>query len=218
MDFSDLRFLTERLEIRRFVPGDFAAFHAYHSQPEVYRYLYAEPLDDAAAAEKFQRASAPRLREDDDAAVFAVERREDGAVIGEVVLKLASAIARQVEVGYIFNPVFAGKGYATEAMRAVLDFAFSRLNFHRLCPARCRECRLGRGCRTAGHAARGPSDPERPVQRHLGRRIHLCAAQGRMDGAAKGLKARQRRKNSAAKQIAAGQGARGYAGRLATIM
>jgi RimJ/RimL family protein N-acetyltransferase len=90
MDFSDLRFSTERLEIRRFVPDDFAAFHAYHSQPEVYRYLYAGPLDDAEAAEKFEKASVPQLRKDGDAAVFAVERRDDGAVIGEVVLKLES--------------------------------------------------------------------------------------------------------------------------------
>lgn len=131
MDFSDLRFSTERLEIRRFVPADFAAFQAYHSQPEVYRYLYADPLNDAEAAEKFGKASVPRLRKNGDCAVFAVERREDGAVLGEVVLKLESAIARQVEVGYIFNPAFAGKGYATEAMRAILDFAFSTLNFHR---------------------------------------------------------------------------------------
>ena len=131
MDFSDLCFSTERLEIRRFVPGDFAAFLAYHSQPEVYRYLYADPLDDAEAAEKFEKASVPRLRKDGDAAVFAVECREDGAVVGEVVLKLESAVARQVEVGYIFNPAFAGNGYATEAMKAVLDFAFARLNFHR---------------------------------------------------------------------------------------
>lgn len=131
MDFSDLRFSTERLHIRRFVPADFAAFRAYHRLPEVYRYLYAEPLDDAEAAEKFAKASVPRLRKNGDAAVFAVERRADGAVMGEVVLKLDSAIARQVEVGYIFNPAFAGKGYATEAMRAILEFAFSDLNFHR---------------------------------------------------------------------------------------
>ncbi|WP_276120454.1 GNAT family N-acetyltransferase [Pararhizobium qamdonense] len=131
MDFSDLRFSTQRLDIRRFVPADFAAFQAYHRLPEVYRYLYAEPLDDAEAAEKFERACVPRLRKKGDAAVFAVERREDAAVIGELVLKLESAIARQVEVGYIFNPAFAGKGYATEAMRAILDFAFSTLNFHR---------------------------------------------------------------------------------------
>lgn len=132
MTLSELRVSTDRLVIRPFAPDDFEAFFAYHKLPEVYRFLYQEPLDETAARAKFARASTPSLDEDGDVAVFAVERQEDGALIGEVLLKLASKTAAQAETGYIFNPAFAGKGYATEAMRAVLDLGFSRLNFHRI--------------------------------------------------------------------------------------
>ncbi|HEV7305792.1 GNAT family N-acetyltransferase [Ensifer sp.] len=132
MTLSDIRVFTERLTIRPFSAGDFPGFFAYHQLPEVYRFLYQDPLDETGAQAKFAKASAPRLAEDGDVAVFAVERREDGALIGEVLLKLASKAAEQAETGYIFNPAFAGKGYATEAMRAVLDLGFSRLNFHRI--------------------------------------------------------------------------------------
>lgn len=132
MDLSDIRLSTDRLVIRHFAPEDFDGFHAYHRLPEVYRYLYADPLDEVRAREKFAKASNPRLDEDGDVAVFAVERREDGALIGEVLLKLAGKAARQAETGYIFNPAFAGKGYATEAMRAALELGFSRLDFHRI--------------------------------------------------------------------------------------
>ncbi|HEV7318183.1 MAG TPA: GNAT family protein [Ensifer sp.] len=132
MNLSALRISTERLVIRPFAPEDFEAFFAYHRLPEVYRFLYQEPLDEAAARAKFAKASIPRLDDDGDTAVFAVERREDGALIGEVLLKVASKAAQQVETGYIFNPVFAGKGYATEAMRAVLELGFSTLSFHRI--------------------------------------------------------------------------------------
>lgn len=132
MTLSVLRILTDRLVIRPFTPDDFPAYFAYHRLPEVYRYLYREPLDETAARAKFAKASAPRLDEDGDVAVFAVERQEDGALIGEVLLKLESKTAAQAESGYIFNPTFAGKGYATEAMRAVLELGFSTLNFHRI--------------------------------------------------------------------------------------
>ncbi|OCO99637.1 MULTISPECIES: GNAT family protein [unclassified Ensifer] len=132
MTLSELRIFTDRLVIRSFAPDDFPAFFAYHRLPEVYRYLYQEPLDEKAARAKFAKASMPRLDEDGDVAVFAVERQEDGVLIGEVLLKLASKDAKQAETGYIFNPAFAGKGYATEAMRVVLDLGFSTLNFHRI--------------------------------------------------------------------------------------
>ncbi|KQW66054.1 GNAT family N-acetyltransferase [Ensifer sp. Root127] len=132
MDLSDLRISTDRLTIRHFAPEDFDGFHAYHRLPEVYLYLYANPLDEDGARAKFAKASDPRLDADGDVAVFAVERRQDGALVGEVLLKLASKAARQAEAGYIFNPAFSGKGYATEAMRAVLDLGFFQLNFHRI--------------------------------------------------------------------------------------
>lgn len=132
MDLSDIRLSTDRLVIRHFTPEDFDGFYAYHRLPEVYRYLYADPLDEEGARAKFAKASNPRLDEDGDVAVFAVERVEDGALVGEVLLKLASKAARQAETGYIFSPAFAGKGYATEAMRAALDLGFRRLDFHRI--------------------------------------------------------------------------------------
>ncbi|MEI2299396.1 GNAT family N-acetyltransferase [Ensifer sp. MJa1] len=132
MTLSDIRISTERLIIRPFAANDFPSFLAYHRLPEVYRFLYQAPLDETAARAKFAKASAPRLEDDGDVAVFAVERQDDGVVLGEVLLKLASKAAGQAETGYIFNPAFAGKGYATEAMRSVLNLGFSTLNFHRI--------------------------------------------------------------------------------------
>jgi RimJ/RimL family protein N-acetyltransferase len=47
-------------------------------------------------------------------------------------LRLVSKSARQGELGYILNPRFASRGYATEALRALVTFAFDELGFHRL--------------------------------------------------------------------------------------
>ncbi len=58
--------------------------------------------------------------------------KESGELIGEVLLKLASSAALQGEIGYIFNPVYAGKGYAAEAVRSVLERGFTDVGFHRI--------------------------------------------------------------------------------------
>ena len=36
------------------------------------------------------------------------------------------------EVGYLFNPAHAGRGYATEASRALLQVGFEELGLHRI--------------------------------------------------------------------------------------
>lgn len=63
---------------------------------------------------------------------LAVTRAEDGTLIGEVLLKIASKAVAQAEVGYIFNPGFAGRGFATEAVAAMLSVGFETLDFHRI--------------------------------------------------------------------------------------
>ena len=123
---------TNRLTLRDFVVGDFSAYEAYHSQQDVYRYLYAAPPAGTALREKFSKMLTAPFEQDGDTFRLAVERKNDGALIGEVQLKLASKDARQGEIGYIFNPAFGGKGYATEAVAAIIDVGFSSFGFHRI--------------------------------------------------------------------------------------
>lgn len=119
--------MTERLVLRRFARRDYDAYAAYHCRADVYRFLYSDPPE-----QQFAQVLASRLNEDSDAFHFAVERREDGAVLGEALLRLANKKALQAEVGYIFNPAFSGKGYATEAVAAVVGLGFKDLGYHRI--------------------------------------------------------------------------------------
>ncbi|MCR8549913.1 GNAT family N-acetyltransferase [Salipiger sp. P9] len=131
-DLSCLPVVTERLVLRRFRPDDLVGFAAYHSREEVYRYLYQAVPEGAEMAEKFAGFLDTPFAAEGDRLRLAVTRAADEALLGQVSLRIASRSARQGEIGYIFHPDVAGRGYATEAVRALLDLAFGRVGFHRI--------------------------------------------------------------------------------------
>ncbi|EHR59834.1 GNAT family N-acetyltransferase [Saccharomonospora cyanea] len=124
---------TERLTLRPAVVSDLDAIHAYLSQEGVCRYLLHGPLSREEVEAKLvaceKRAT---LGEKGDFVRLAVVRNEDGAVVGDVILDITSVEAATVEIGWVFSPDVAGRGYATEAARALRDYAFETLNAHRV--------------------------------------------------------------------------------------
>ncbi len=62
--------------------------------------------------------------------VWAVTRRSDGALVGEVDAVVDDNIVC-TNLGYYFFPDFWGQGYATEAVKAVADYLISQ-GIHRL--------------------------------------------------------------------------------------
>jgi len=108
--------------IRRFTPDDWRDLHEYLSQPEVVRF---EPYD--AFAEKASKKEAARRAE--DPGFWAVCLRESGKLIGNVYL--GQQAFDSWELGYVFNREYHGKGYATEAARALLDDVFANRNARR---------------------------------------------------------------------------------------
>lgn len=120
---------TDRLTLRRVVPGDAEAFLGWRSQPSVVRYMYQPPWDLATAELKLNTWSSAPFEEPGDVLVLAVE--VDGDVVGETLLKWAAG-PRQAEVGYALHPDVSGRGLATEAADATLGLAFAAYGFHRV--------------------------------------------------------------------------------------
>jgi RimJ/RimL family protein N-acetyltransferase len=128
---------TERLFLRPFTRGDVDAVHAYRSREDVTRFMFDAPMSREACAEAIQaRTAMTSWKEEGDKIFLAVERRDDAAMLGEVVLILRSVPSRQAEVGYTFHPDHFGRGYATEASRRLLALAFDEAGIHRVY-ARC---------------------------------------------------------------------------------
>jgi aminoglycoside 6'-N-acetyltransferase len=127
---------TERLTLRRFRPEDAAAFSAYRSVPEVARY---QSWDAPFSLEK-ATATATRFSEGDPLAAgwfqYAIDL--DGELIGDIGLNLHENLM-QAEIGFTLAPAYQGKGYATEAVRGLLNHLFIERNLHRVsaeCDAR----------------------------------------------------------------------------------
>jgi RimJ/RimL family protein N-acetyltransferase len=128
---------TKRLVLRPFTRGDVDAVHSYRRREDVARYLHDGPLSrDECALAIQQRVTQVKLESAGDRIVLAVELQRTGTLIGEVSLIWRQVEARQAEVGWIFDPAYHGRGYATEAAKCLLDFAFTQVEIHRVY-ARC---------------------------------------------------------------------------------
>lgn len=117
---------TERLVIRRFRAEDREDLYDYLSRPEAVRF---EPYDvygrDAAAEEAARRSQST--------AFWAVCLKATGKLIGNVYFeRYGSEEFMTWEIGYVFNPDYWGKGYATEACVRVMDHAFRNLRARRI--------------------------------------------------------------------------------------
>lgn len=126
---------TERLLIRPLDPGkDVEDVFAYQSLADVCRYIPYEPRTREQIAERLADPERTRSTLDEEGQVLslAVELRETGRVIGDVVLIYTSAEHQCAEIGYVFNPDFHGRGYATEACEALLALAFDQLGARRV--------------------------------------------------------------------------------------
>lgn len=124
-DFTQIR--TDRLIIRRFRPEDVEAFAGYRSDPDVARYqswdTYTREQAELFAAE---------LAEIDPGIPgawfqFAVTDAGNGALLGDTALCVVADDRSRAELGFTFAPAHQGKGYATEAAGATVDYAFAQL-------------------------------------------------------------------------------------------
>lgn len=113
---------TERLALRQLAMDDLDEFVALHRDPEVVRFVRA--LDRAQAAERLQANE--REWEERGHGMLAVLDRPGGRFLGRVGLKYWPQF-QETEAGWLLRRDAWGRGYATEAARACLDWGFATL-------------------------------------------------------------------------------------------
>ena len=123
---------TERLILRPLVPGDRQDLLAYRSDAETCRYVPFPPMDLAEIDRRMAGMWSTRDLPQKAGENLTLGVEHEGRVIGDVILMRPAEPAGTVEIGYIFSPEVAGRGFATEACRPLLALAFRELEAHRV--------------------------------------------------------------------------------------
>jgi RimJ/RimL family protein N-acetyltransferase len=130
MTASSISFLTgPRLSLRPLEKNDLPLLQKWSNDPEL-RALTGEtrPMSAAAAEDYFER-----IQRDEARVWFVIEVRATGQVIGETGLLRMFPDWRNTDLSIIIGEAEAQeKGYGSEAIRLMLDYAFGALGFHRV--------------------------------------------------------------------------------------
>ncbi len=122
---------TARLRLRPFTGADADALFALHSNDYVLRYWDAPPWSDSSRAQRFI-AACGCMAEEGSGARLAMDRVRDEAFIGWCSLTRWNPDYRSASMGYCLDDAAWGHGYATEAARALLQWAFDTLDLNRV--------------------------------------------------------------------------------------
>ena len=127
-----MELLTPRMRLREFRDDDWRAVLAYQRDPRYLRYYaWTDRTEDEVRAfvQMFidYQHETPRTRFQ-----LATTLRETGQLIGNVGIRRPSADSTDAEIGYELSPEHWGRGYATEAARAVVRFGFTTLGLQRI--------------------------------------------------------------------------------------
>ncbi len=116
---------TPRLILRRFATEDWTAVFTYTADPTVMHYIPEGPMTQTQAQTWVNNNSG------ESAQAFPIILQQNGQIIGHIIFH-AWFSHRTYEIGWVLHQAYQGQGYATEAAKAVLDYAFTGLQAHRV--------------------------------------------------------------------------------------
>ena len=126
---SDLR--TARLRLRKLTMRDAADIFRYSRDPEVARHVLWDPHRTIGESRSYIRYMLRRYRAHEPAS-WAIEWLDTGRVIGTIGFMWIQRDNNAAEVGYSLAREYWNRGIMTEALRAVLRYAFDDMGLNRV--------------------------------------------------------------------------------------
>lgn len=122
---------TERLLIRDLTLDDKQAIFNYRSDAEANKFQSWIPktLEDV---EQFIERNNKEFNQPESWYQVLITEKDTKAVIGDIGIHFFGAENLQVELGITLNKDFQGRGFASEALKGVINFLFSDLKKHRI--------------------------------------------------------------------------------------
>jgi RimJ/RimL family protein N-acetyltransferase len=123
-------FVTARLRLRPFRAGDVEVMHQLYGDADNLRYWSVPASPDAANSRRMLRWHLPyRPR---NYVMWAVTLKRSDKVVGMINYHRRELREKRVDVGWLLLPGGQGKGYMTEAGRALLRHLFDDLGVHKV--------------------------------------------------------------------------------------
>ncbi len=127
-----MEILTPRLKLREFLDSDWVAVHAYQNDPRYLKFYTWEARSPQEVQQFVSRfigwqAEMPRL-------MFPARHHAGlkmACLIGNCGIRKIQLQEDEAEIGFELAPEHWGKGYATEAARAMLNYGFTALDLKR---------------------------------------------------------------------------------------
>ena len=123
---------TERLILRPFLYTDNDDMLNYWvSDPQI-QSLYSEPI--YTTTEEVRELLDKYISSYESPSYYrwAIIERESNICIGQIAIFLVDIKNNFCEIEYALGSKFHRKGYASEAVRSILDFCFNKVNFHKV--------------------------------------------------------------------------------------
>jgi RimJ/RimL family protein N-acetyltransferase len=121
---------TQRLVLRRFAPADWQDLLECLSDEETFRHIEGRPLEEDDVLRWLERESQVKLTTPDQPFYLGIQSQENEKLIGYVSLSFSEPFQAALQV--VLNRAFQRKGFALEAMGAVLGFCFDAIRLHRV--------------------------------------------------------------------------------------
>lgn len=126
-----VRLQTKRLVLRELRLDDWTEARALDADPQVVRYQSNDVLDEEGTRKYLERNIASAALTPRRVFDLAICLPDDDRYLGRVGLHLERPEHREAAVWFQLRRDHWGRGYAPEALRAVLDFGFDHLGLHR---------------------------------------------------------------------------------------
>jgi RimJ/RimL family protein N-acetyltransferase len=130
-DLKPVTLDTERLRLRWMSEDDIEGHYAVFSDPVVARYWSSEPWTDIEQSRQ-AIASTMAAYADGRGLRLGIVLRDSFELIGNVSLHHFFEQNRRCEIGYALASKYWGQGYATEALRAIIQYGFDTLDLNRI--------------------------------------------------------------------------------------
>lgn len=118
---------TERLLLRPVTLDDAEAMYAYASDEENVRYTFErnKSLEET-------RNNIAQFYLANPLGRWGIELKENGLFIGTIDLHKLDPVLKKAAIGYVISKAHWGRGYTTEANRAVIQLAFEEIGMNKL--------------------------------------------------------------------------------------